>query len=134
VPRESALVDVSGEGLAAGQAATEAQGKLRPSVPRESALVDVSGEPLAAGQPATEAQRKLRPSVPRESAAEEISRERLMAVRASRCGEGGVVFDQDGRVLALCIPDAHSKTGTGAAIPIRRGLVLSGGAADDQDK
>ncbi len=56
----------------------------------------------------------------------------LMALRASRCGEGGVVFDRDGRVLALCIPDANTNTGAGVAVPIRRGLILLGGATDGE--
>jgi hypothetical protein len=56
----------------------------------------------------------------------------LMELRTSRCGEGGVVFDQEGRVLGLCVPDAQSETGAGIAVPIRLGLVLLGGAPDDK--
>jgi hypothetical protein len=57
--------------------------------------------------------------------------EGLLELRTSRCAEGGVVFDHDGRVLALCIPEANSQAGTGIAIPIRHGLALLGGAAND---
>jgi MFS family permease len=43
-PRESAVVEVSGEPLAAGQSAAEAQEKHQPSAPRESAAREVSRE------------------------------------------------------------------------------------------
>lgn len=56
--------------------------------------------------------------------------EGLMELRTSRCSEGGVVFDRDNRVLALCIPDARSKTGAGVAVPIRNGLALLSGVAN----
>jgi pSer/pThr/pTyr-binding forkhead associated (FHA) protein len=58
----------------------------------------------------------------------------LLQVEASRYSEeGGVVFDHDGRVLALCIPGARSTTGAGLAVPVHRGLSLSGGAPDGKD-
>jgi hypothetical protein len=47
------------------------------------------------------------------------------------CHQGGVVFDEQGRVLALCVPDAHSNSG-GAAVTVRRGLDLFQGAAHGQ--
>jgi FHA domain len=52
----------------------------------------------------------------------------LIALRSSHCGEGAVVFDPDGRVLALCIPDADAKAGL--AVPIRRGLELLSGTTN----
>jgi hypothetical protein len=57
-----------------------------------------------------------------------------IALWGARCREGGVVFDQDGRVLALCIPDSHLSTQASLAIPIRRGLVLLGGITDGQSR
>ena len=84
--------------------------------PKDSQLVWVVGNEIEAGE------------------IQHAPAEGLISVRASHCGEGGVVFDQDGRVLALCIPNAHSKTGAGLAVPIRRGLVLIGGATDGLPK
>jgi hypothetical protein len=42
-----------------------------------------------------------------------------IALSAPGCTDGGVVFDQEGRVLAICVPNNH-----GIAIPVRRGHVL----------
>jgi hypothetical protein len=63
---------------------------------------------------------------------QDAPQEDLIALRVSRRGEGGVVFDHDGQVLALCVPDAHSNTGAAVAVPIRRGLGLLNGSIDDQ--
>jgi hypothetical protein len=46
VPRESAAEEISGEQLAVGQAAAEAQEKRRGPVPRESAAEEISGEKI----------------------------------------------------------------------------------------
>jgi pSer/pThr/pTyr-binding forkhead associated (FHA) protein len=51
-------------------------------------------------------------------------------LQASGCIQGGVVFDQNGHVLALCVPGSRSKTGAGIAIPIRFAVDLLGGAAN----
>jgi hypothetical protein len=61
---------------------------------------------------------------------EETSPDGRISLRTSRCGEGGVVFNQEGRVVALCKPDAHGKTGHGSAISISRALRQSSGEAD----
>jgi hypothetical protein len=63
---------------------------------------------------------------------EDAPQDGMIALRASRCSEGGVVFAHDGQVLALCVPDVHSNIGVGVAAPIRRGLGLLGGSEDDQ--
>jgi hypothetical protein len=54
----------------------------------------------------------------------------LLALRSHRCTDGGIVFDHEGRVLALCIPEPDSKAGAALAVPARRGLAFIGGATD----
>lgn len=51
-----------------------------------------------------------------------------ITLSAAGCHEGGVVFDEGGRVLALCVPNNH-----GTAVPIRPAQILSGGATDGHD-
>jgi len=57
-----------------------------------------------------------------------------IALHGARCGGGGIVFDQKGRVLALCSPDPHPQTEPGFVIPIHRSLLLSGRTTDVQSK
>jgi hypothetical protein len=51
---------------------------------------------------------------------------------SSRCRGGGVVFDREGRVVALCIPGQEARPAM--AIPVRRGLDLLSGAKDGLSK
>jgi len=56
-----------------------------------------------------------------------------IVLSASPCNEGAVVFDQEGRVLGLCVPGNRRKGGDGVAIPIRPRQEMSGGATDGHD-
>jgi hypothetical protein len=64
-------------------------------------------------------------------AIESLAEDGALRLTAPLCDQGGVVFDEQGRALALCVPDAHSSAG-GAAVTVRRGLDLFQGAAHGQ--
>jgi pSer/pThr/pTyr-binding forkhead associated (FHA) protein len=64
---------------------------------------------------------------------QEVSPDGRIRLRASRCAEGGV-FDREGRVVALCIPEAHPGPGGGSAIPLGRALGVSIGGDDGQGR
>jgi hypothetical protein len=51
---------------------------------------------------------------------------------SSPCLDGGVVFDQEGRVVALCLPGPEA--GAAATVPARRGLDLLSGVKDGISK
>jgi hypothetical protein len=63
---------------------------------------------------------------------EAVSSDGRISLRASRCREGGGVFDRQGQVVALCLPEPHPGAGGGSAILIGRAPNVSTGGADDQ--
>jgi hypothetical protein len=63
---------------------------------------------------------------------EDAPAEGVVRLNASLCQNGGVVFDDEGRVLALCSLDPRANTGNSTAVPVRRGLDLLKGAGHGQ--
>ena len=63
---------------------------------------------------------------------EEVSPDGRITLRASHCGEGGAVFDREGRLVALCVPEVHSAPRGGSAIVIGGALSVSTGGVDGQ--
>jgi hypothetical protein len=63
---------------------------------------------------------------------ESVSSDGRISLRGSRCGEGGGVFNHEGQVVALCVPEAHPLPGGGSAILIGRALTVSTGGTDGQ--
>jgi hypothetical protein len=63
---------------------------------------------------------------------EAVSSDGRINLRGSPCGEGGGVFDREGRGVALCLPEAHPGSGAGSAILIGPALTVSTGGADGQ--
>jgi pSer/pThr/pTyr-binding forkhead associated (FHA) protein len=63
---------------------------------------------------------------------EAVSSDGRINLRGSRCAEGGVVFDREGRVIALCLPEAHPGSGASSAILISRAISVSTGGTDGQ--
>jgi hypothetical protein len=65
---------------------------------------------------------------------DEVSSDGRITLRAAHCGEGRSVFDREGRLVALCVPEPNLASGGGSAVLVSHALGGSSGGADGQNQ